>query len=80
MNATKANTYRIYLNEDDARQMKDIAEFTELGHTELLSKLVSSGLRCLTENNKRIPLPLKFRIDDGHSYRLNDAPLKKSRH
>lgn len=67
---TKANTYRIYLNDENAGMMGDICQATELSQSELLTKLVVAGLQCVKANNNRITLPLRFS--------MADAPLEPS--
>lgn len=62
---TKPNIYRVYLNAGDVELMKKICEVTELGQSELLSKLMVSAIRSVADNNCRFPLPLKFAVMDG---------------
>ena len=64
---TKRNTFRLYLNEEDTALMVKAAEVTELGQSELMSKLLSAALRAVALNDFRFPLPLKFLIADGLS-------------
>jgi hypothetical protein len=61
----KRNTFRLYLNEQDTLLMHKAAEVTELGQSELMSKLMSAALRAVAANDYRLPLPLKFRIAEG---------------
>ncbi len=62
---TKANTYRVYLNDENAGMMSDICEATELSQSELLTKLVIAGLQCVKANGCRITLPLRFGMLDA---------------
>jgi hypothetical protein len=57
---TKPTTYRVYLNDEDTARMKSLCDTNELGRTELLSKLVTAGLRALESDGGRITLPLRF--------------------
>lgn len=59
---TKRNTYRLYLNDEDAGLMLKAAEVTELSQAEVMSKLLSAALRAIAKNDFRMPLPLKFEI------------------
>lgn len=52
----KANTYRVYLNDEMAGLMGKICESTELAQSDLLSKLVAAGLAAVKANNGRITL------------------------
>ena len=63
--ATKSNTFRLYLNEEDTALMRKAAETTELSQADLMSKLMSAALRSVALNQFRFPLPLKFEIVDG---------------
>ena len=56
----KPTTYRVYLNDEDTARMKTICDATELGRTELLSKLVTAGLRAIESDGGRITLPLRL--------------------
>jgi len=60
--ATKRNTFRLYLNEKDTALMKKASEVTELGQSELMSKLMSAALRAVARNEFRFPLPLQFLV------------------
>ena len=63
--AVKANTYRVYLNDEMAQVMGDICEATELAQSDLLSKLVAAGLAAVKANQMRITLPLRFSVADA---------------
>jgi len=58
----KPNVYRVYLNHEDTLRMKSICAATELGQSELLSKIVVAGLRSIEENHNAISLPLRFSV------------------
>jgi hypothetical protein len=49
MPETKRNTFRLYLNEEDTAALKRSAEVTELGQSELMSKLMSAALRAVAQ-------------------------------
>lgn len=61
----KPNTYRVYLNDEDSALMVKICQTTELGQSELLSKLMSAALRAVASNDCRITLPLRLKISEG---------------
>lgn len=56
------NTYRIYIGEESARQMAEICTTTELGQTELLTKIVRAGLQSIHEGGCAVTLPLRFHL------------------
>ena len=76
--ATKRNTYRLYLNDEDTAVMKKAAEVTELSQSELMSKLLSASLKAVAQNGYRFPLPLKLQIIDTIPERQK-SPLVQSR-
>lgn len=59
MSDTKPTTHRVYLNEEEQALMRAICARTELGHTELLGKLVSAGLKAVAANGETFRLPLR---------------------
>jgi len=61
---TKANTYRVYLNDENAGTMGAICQATELSQSEVLTKLVVAGLQCVKANGYRITLPLRFSMTE----------------
>lgn len=63
--STKANTYRVYLNDENAGLMGKICEATELSQSELLTKLLVASLQSVKANNYRITLPLRFSMIDS---------------
>lgn len=67
MATTKANTYRLYLNDDSAALMGKICDTTGLTQSDLLSKVVVAGLSAIAVNRHRITLPLKFEIVEEHN-------------
>jgi hypothetical protein len=77
-NSTKVNTLRLYLSNDDLKALGELTESLEISQTEVLSRLVASGIRACVEAGNRMPLPLKFKIADDFS-RLNE-PTKSSYH
>lgn len=70
----KPTTYRVYLPEPEDALMRAACERTELGQTELLSKLVKAGLHALADVDFRVTLPLRFTLEDSGSLMLRDAP------
>lgn len=73
---TKANTYRVYLNDENAGMMGAICEATELSQSELLTKLVVAGLQCVKANNNRIVLPLRFSMSEA-PLEPTSSPIRK---
>jgi hypothetical protein len=68
----KPNMYRVYLNQEATARMLRICEKTEMGQTDLLSRVVNAALRAIEENNSRFHLPLKLAV-------VEDAPPEKYR-
>jgi len=79
MPAVKRNTFRLYLNDEDTALMQGAAEATELGQSELMSKLMTAALRAVAQNGNRIPLPLKFAILEPQ-LNLNEPEPKRYGH
>lgn len=77
--ATKRNTYRLYLNDEDTALMQRAAEVTELSQSELMSKLMSAALRAVAKNDYRFPLPLRFAVSEGISEAPSPRPPTKLR-
>jgi hypothetical protein len=73
---TKANTYRVYLNDDNAGTMGAICKATELSQSELLTKLVVAGLQCVKADGYRITLPLRFEMT-GNPLESESPPTRK---
>lgn len=77
---TKPNVHRVYLNDEDTALMKTACQRTELGQSELLSKLVKSALRAVAANDYRLALPLRLKVDDCpgrvNTVESNEQPRK----
>jgi hypothetical protein len=73
----KRNTYRLYLSDEDAALMARGSEITELSQSEYMSKLMCAALRCISENNYRMPLPLRFRICEDEPRAGSRVPLSR---
>ena len=80
MATTKPNVHRVYLNDEDTALMKTACQRTELGQSELLSKLVKSALRAVAANDYRLALPLRLKVDDCagrvNTVEINEQPRK----
>ena len=73
----KKKQVRIYLEPEQETQFDKLVEsIGSLSETALLTTLVAASLRCCVEAGYRMPLPLKFRIEEESAYGLNDAPRK----
>jgi hypothetical protein len=73
----KPNMYRIYLNKEATDRMIRICEKTEMGQTELLTKVVNGALRAIEENNLGFRVPLKFAVieeDDSTAGKYRQTP------
>lgn len=62
---TKGNVLRLYIKDEELKALKAITEAVEIPQTEVMSRIMTAGIRAITEANKRMPLPLKFRVVDG---------------
>lgn len=78
MGPTKRNTFRLYLNEEDATRLQKSADTTELAQSEVMSKLMSAALRAVEKNGYRMPLPLRFQIVED-AFSLNEEKPKSRR-
>lgn len=56
---------RIYLTSDDYDRLSILAKTIELKPSEALQKIVHAGLLALRENGNRMPLPLRFTLDQN---------------
>lgn len=54
--------YRVYLDQTASSAMGEICEATELGQTELLTKIVRAGLQALVDDGCQIVLPLRYTV------------------
>jgi len=61
----KGKHVRLYVLEEDEAPLEKLAETTGLTQTMILTKLVSAGLKCCTEQGYRLPLPLKFEMAES---------------
>jgi hypothetical protein len=59
----KPTTFRVYLGDDDEALLREICNYTELGQTELLSKIAVSGIRAIMANSRHVSLPLRFVVE-----------------
>lgn len=64
----KPTGFRIYLSAVEVEQLAKVCERTELGHSELLTKLSKAALRAIVENGSRITLPLRFALIDPDKF------------
>ena len=80
-NPTKGNTLRLYLRDDELTQLGELTEALEIPQTEVMSRIMTAGIRALVENGKRMPLPLKFYIVEGQrgDYQANETQKEKHR-
>lgn len=76
----KPTTFRVYLGDDDESLLRDICSYTELGQTELLSKIAVAGIRTLMHNGRQVQLPLRFTVEQPEPVDylvLRDKPKPK---
>lgn len=64
-NQTKGNVLRLYIKDEDLRILQAITEAVEIPQTEVMSRIMTAGLRALKEAGNRLPLPLKFQVSEG---------------
>ena len=62
---TKGNVLRLYVKDEDLEGLKAITEAVEISQTEVMSRIMTAGIRALREAGNRMPLPLKFQIAEG---------------
>lgn len=62
---TKGNVLRLYVKDEDLEGLKAITEAVEISQTEVMSRIMTAGIRALHEAGNRLPLPLKFQIVEG---------------
>ena len=59
---TKGSVLRLYLKDEELEALKAITEAVEIPQTEVMSRIMTAGIRALKEGGNRLPLPLKFQI------------------
>jgi hypothetical protein len=59
---TKGNVLRLYVKDEDLEGLKAITEAVEISQTEVMSRIMTAGIRALREAGNRLPLPLKFQV------------------
>jgi hypothetical protein len=62
---TKGNVLRLYLRDEELEILKAVTEAVEIPQTEVMSRVMTAGLRALREAGNRLPLPLKFSVAEG---------------
>jgi hypothetical protein len=62
---TKGTVLRLYLKDDDLDGLRAITEAVEISQTEVMSRIMTSGIRALREAGNRMPLPLRFQLLDS---------------
>ena len=60
------NSVRLWISNEDLEHLKALSEVTEVTQTELMTKILHSGIKAIVENNYRLMLPLTFKMVDGH--------------
>lgn len=61
---TKGLALRVYVRDAELHSLRQLTEEFEIPQTEIMSRILSSGIRALREAGNRMPLPLKFEIVD----------------
>ena len=59
---TKGNVLRLYVKDEELVALKAITEAVEISQTEVMSRIMTAGIRALHVAGNRLPLPLKFQI------------------
>lgn len=62
VNELTKTVVRLYLTEGDAALLKELAEKMDEHQTWVLSKVVTAGLRAISESNQGLTLPLEFSL------------------
>jgi len=74
---TKGTTLRLYLRDDEVEGLQKLTEALEIPQTEIMSRIMTAGIRAIRDAGNRMPLPLKFQIVEGVPEKSN--PVTKSR-
>jgi len=61
---TKGNTLRLYLRDDEMEALQKLTEVLEIPQTEIMSRIMTAGIRAIREAGNRMPLPLRFHISE----------------
>lgn len=70
-NTTKGNTLRLYVKDEDLEALSHLTEKLEITQTEIMSRIMTAGIRALKDNQYRMPLPLAFCV------MTEDGPVKE---
>lgn len=72
--STKGNTLRLYLRDEELKQLGKLTDTLEISQTEIMGRIMSAGIRAIVRNGNKMPLPLKFIIphDDTGRFELNE--------
>ncbi len=62
---TKGTTLRLYLRDEDVAALQQLTEALEISQTEVMSRIMTAGIRALKEAGNRMPLPLRFNVSEG---------------
>lgn len=74
---------RLWVSQDDISDLQKLAKATGLPQVEIMTRILSAGVRCVVLNGYKLTLPLRFRIvepegfvSEGDTERmiLEDAP------
>lgn len=74
---TKGNTLRLYLKDEELEALQKLAEVLEIPQTEIMSRIMTAGIRAIREAGNRMPLPLKFEVVESPPEKSN--PVTKTR-
>ncbi len=61
---TKGNTLRLYLRDEEMEALQKLTEALEIPQTEIMSRIMTAGIRALKEAGNRMPLPLRFQLSE----------------
>lgn len=76
---TKGNTLRLYLRDEELEGLRKLTEALEISQTEVMSRIMTAGIRALREAGNRMPLPLKFELVEGDCAKDPQPPSRLKR-
>lgn len=61
---TKGKQVRLYVYKEDEGALDQLSKATGLNVTTIMTMIVSAGLKAASEAGNRLPLPLKFKLQE----------------
>ena len=78
---TKGNVLRLYVRDQELASLTELTEILEIPQTEIMSRIMTAGIRAIKEAGNRMPLPLRFQIaeplSEKRTIQLDERPAPR---